>query len=148
MADTTLEERMDRLEARWEIAERLAGYAHGCDKRDAARFMEIWHDDATWSLPDPFGTSRGTEQIRAALGRIWDANAASHHWMTNLVLEFAGRDRARALSDAVCVMIAPDGRHGLVAATYESEFMRRQGSWRIANCDVTVHWNRRWATGG
>jgi ketosteroid isomerase-like protein len=136
-------QRIDRLESRAAIAELFADYAHGCDKRASPdRFMRIWHDDATYLLGEPLGDRHGTEEIRQALADIWQMTAESHHWITNLVIRFADDDTAQADADTICHCKLADGPEVLVSGSYLVDLERRDGEWRMAVCNLDVHWQK------
>jgi ketosteroid isomerase-like protein len=135
--------RIDQLESRAAIAELFADYAHGCDKRESPdRFLAIWHDDATYLLPEPLGPRKGIDEIRQALSDIWDTTDESHHWITNLVVRFAGADTAQADADTICHCKLADGPEVLVSGSYVVDLERREGVWKMAVCDLTVHWQK------
>lgn len=135
-----LEARIDQLESRDAIANLQYDYAHGCDNRDADRFMAIWHDDATYDLHNDFGSNTGHAEIRGVLGKIWDAYTESHHWMTNIVTKFQDADHATTEADCICIVRGPDGFE-IISATYLNLNERRDGVWRIARCDLSVQWS-------
>jgi ketosteroid isomerase-like protein len=136
-------ERIDRLESRAAIAELFADYAHGCDKRESTdRFLAIWHDDASYLLGDPLGDRKGIDEIREALSDIWAMTDESHHWITNLVVRFAGADTAQADADTICHCKLANGPEVLVSGSYLVELERRDGTWKMAVCDLDVHWQK------
>jgi gamma-hexachlorocyclohexane dehydrochlorinase len=136
-------QRIDRLESRAAIAELFADYAHGCDKRESTdRFMAIWHDDATYLLGEPMGDRQGIDEIRQALADIWEATDESHHWITNLVVRFSDDDTAQADADTICHCKLADGPEVLVSGSYVVDLERRGGVWKMAVCDLTVHWQK------
>src|SRR5689334_8682075 len=140
--ETDLAERVDQLESRAAIAELFADYAHGCDKRHSPdRFLAIWHDHATYAMGE-LGEHHGIEQIRDALANIWSLTDESHHWITNVVVRFAGADSAQGDADTICHCQLADGPEVLVSASYVVDFARRGGAWKIAMCDLTVHWQK------
>jgi gamma-hexachlorocyclohexane dehydrochlorinase len=134
---------IDQLKSRNEIAELFADYAHGCDKRQSPdRFLAIWHDDAKYLLGKPMGDRFGIEEIRQALKDIWEATDESHHWITNVVVRFSGPDTAQGDADTICHCKLADGPEVLVSGSYDVEFERRDGRWKIAVCDLQVHWQK------
>jgi ketosteroid isomerase-like protein len=136
-------ERIDQLESRNAIAELFADYAHGCDKRHSTdRFMAIWHDDATYLLGEPLGNRKGIDEIAQALADIWETTDESHHWITNLVVRFGDANTAQADADTICHCKLADGPEVLVSGSYVVDLERRNGVWKIALCDLTVHWQK------
>ena len=141
--DTSLEQRIDQLESRTAIAELFADYAHGCDKRDSPdRFLSIWHPDARYILGEPLGDRSGIDEIRQVLGDIWKMTDESHHWITNVVVRFTGSDTAQADADTICHCKLANGPDVLVSATYAVDCERRSGGWKMAVCDLKVHWQK------
>jgi gamma-hexachlorocyclohexane dehydrochlorinase len=136
-------ERIDQLESRNAIAELVADYAHGCDKRQSSdRFMAIWHDDAAYLLGEPLGNRKGIDEIAEALADIWEMTDESHHWITNLVVRFGDANAAQADADTICHCKLADGPEVLVSGSYVIDLERRNGVWKIALCDLTVHWQK------
>ena len=133
------EARIDALESRYEIHRLASDYCHGCDKHDIDRFMSVWHDDAAWEIGPPYGDFFGTAEIKHALeDLIWTALPETHHWTTNLVVEFETPDRATGVCDVTCDGVTPEGQLLLIAATYWDTFERRAGAWRIARRKVDL----------
>jgi SnoaL-like domain len=56
--------------------------------------------------------------------------------------EFNDPDHARGESDVVCHCIDNDGVFLLVSASYHDQFERRDGVWKIARRDLTLHHRR------
>lgn len=135
----SLEAKIDTLESRYEIHRLVSDYCHGCDKHDSERFLSIWHDDAAWLIGPPYGDFRGHAEIRHALeDLIWTALPETHHWTTNLVVEFDGPDRAKGVCDVTCDGFSPDRQMILIAATYWDTFERRSGAWKISERKVDL----------
>jgi len=72
---------------------------------------------------------------------LWPAWDESHHLATNNVIHFESADRARAVCDVDCVgRLAGESVCQIVGATYEDQVERRDGTWRIKQRDVTIHY--------
>jgi ketosteroid isomerase-like protein len=143
LTDTSLAEHVDQIESRTAIAELFADYAHGCDKRQSPdRFLGIWHDDAKYMMGEPLGDRQGIDEIRQALRDIWALTDESHHWITNVVVRFTGADSAEADADTICYCKLADGPEVLVSGSYLVECERRDGQWKMAVCDLNVHWQK------
>jgi ketosteroid isomerase-like protein len=143
MTDTaTTESRLARLEARTAIEELVANYCHGADRHDEATFLAIWHDDAVWEFPPPWGAIKGKEEIRGAInGLIWAGLPETHHWTTNLVVTLADDGAsATGISDVYCAATDLDGRSMHIAGTYHDTFERRDGRWGVAHRTVELFW--------
>jgi ketosteroid isomerase-like protein len=139
---TSLEERIDRQESRDTINDLVANYNRGVDSRDADLFMSLWHEDATYDVTGPFDAYAGLEGIRRGAQDIWDALAETHHWTTNVVLEFEDSDHVSGRSDVGCELIDNAGVFVLVAASYRDRFERREGVWKFTQRDVDIHYRR------
>jgi hypothetical protein len=59
-----------------------------------------------------------------------------------VVVRFAGADSAQGDADTICHCKLADGPEVLVSASYVVDFERRGGVWKIAMCDLTVHWKK------
>lgn len=134
--------RIDQLESRQAIVDLASEYCHGFDKRDFDRFLAIWWEDCTWNIGPPFGAFEGHAGIREAVKEVlWPAWDESHHLTTNNIIHFEGPDRARSVCDVDCVgRLAGESVCQIVGATYEDLVERRDGTWRIKQRDVTIHY--------
>jgi uncharacterized protein (TIGR02246 family) len=135
-----LVERLDKLEARAAIGELMADYAHGCDEQDEERFMRIWHEDALYDLGGGFGSATGHEEIRAKLGEIWQLSPETRHWITDITVEPDGADRATGNAHTICYVHNAEDVELFCSAWYDNVYERREGTWRMAECHLTVHW--------
>ena len=60
---------------------------------------------------------------------------------SNLVIEFAGADDATGICDVDCMGLLTDSTEAtFVGATYRDRFQRRDGAWKIAEREVTIHY--------
>jgi len=134
--------RLDEQESRTAIAELVANYCHGFDKRDADRFLGIWWEDCQWNIGPPFGSFSGHSGIREALHNVlWPAWAQSQHVTSNLVISFRDPDHAESLCDVDCMGLLTDSSEAtFVGASYRDRMERRGGQWRIAERDVEIHY--------
>lgn len=133
----------DHLESRLAIADLVANYCHGCDRHDESLFLSIWHDDAVWEFPPPWGAVKGRDEIALFLDTvIWKGLPETHHWTTNLVVtpDPADPDRATGICNVSCAATDMDGRSISIAGTYHDTYERRGGEWRIAVRAVELFW--------
>lgn len=142
MTASTLEQRLDRLESRNAIGELLANYCTGCDEHDEDLFLSIWHEDAEYPLGPVFGTFKGHDGIREAIGIIWDALPVTRHWTTNMTIEFEDDDHARARSDVTFECVDSEGKELFGSATYQDVCERRNGIWKFSRRDVSTHYRK------
>jgi len=134
--------RLDRLESRHDIEALVSNYCHGFDKRDFDRFLSIWSPDCIWKIGPPFGDFSGHAGIHTAIYDVlWPAWAQSQHVTSNLVIEFGGADDAIGICDVDCMgLLAGSTEATFVGATYRDRFQRRDGAWKIAEREVTIHY--------
>lgn len=137
-----LSARIDRLESRHEIEALVSNYCHGFDKRDFGRFLSIWWQDCVWKIGPPFGDFSGHDGIHEAIHQVlWPAWAQSQHVTSNLVIEFSGADDATGMCDVDCMGLLTDSTEAtFVGATYKDRFQRREGSWKILEREVSIHY--------
>jgi uncharacterized protein (TIGR02246 family) len=144
-ADTAaLEElvaRLDELESRNALRDLVSEYCHGFDRRDWDRFLAIWWPDCVWAIGPPFGDFEGHEGVSEAVRDIlWTIWRETHHLTTNLHITFDDPDHARAICNVDCTGATMDDQPQMISGTYEDTFERRDGTWKIARRDVTMHY--------
>jgi ketosteroid isomerase-like protein len=128
----SLEERLDEIESRAVISDLVAGYCEGVDRRDLARFMSLWHDDAEYLIPGGRGDFIGSAEIKRSqevIGAVWKE---TYHWTTNHTVSFESPDRAIGRSDAFAICVKPEGQVCHVGCTYHDVYERRDGAWKLA----------------
>ncbi len=137
-----LAKRLDILESRIAIRDIVSNYCLGFDNHDWARFIGVWHEDAIWEIGPPFGTFTGHTEIQSAVDDIfYPFWRETHHLTTNLVIEFTGDDSATGICNVDCMGAAiEEGVVQMVGATYRDDFERRDGQWKIAKRNVTMHY--------
>jgi uncharacterized protein (TIGR02246 family) len=136
---TTLEQRIQALEDRNAIIELAAKYNRGVDSYDEDLWMSVFHDDADYNIGDTFGDHKGTDEIRAILHTLRGYFKEIHHYATNVVVEIDG-DVARMEVDADVTATDGKGRALMLAASYVDRAERRDGVWRFALRDITLHY--------
>ena len=62
---------------------------------------------------------------------LYHAWRETHHYSSNLKIEFSDVDHTRGSSDVDCMGAAPDDVVQMVGATYTDDFERRNGVWKI-----------------
>jgi hypothetical protein len=137
----SVEERIDQLESREAIKTLMADYAFGCDRHDRDRFMRIWHDDADWYIGGAFGSASGAAEIEKALEGIWEASPETHHWITNITVNFVGENSAEGDAHTICFVKNAEGAELFVSCDYANRYERLSDrGWRMAACNLDVHW--------
>ncbi|MCL2553395.1 MAG: nuclear transport factor 2 family protein [Actinomycetia bacterium] len=130
---TTLEQlaaRLDRVESELALHRLAHEYCAGADHRDRARWDAVWTDDAVWETGGD-QVFRGIDAIREAVGQQWRTFPVMQHATANHIVEIRG-DAATGRSDVVVLVQLPDLRWVVGGGTYEDEYRRRDGRWRIA----------------
>ena len=82
----SLESRVDRIESRTRIAELVAGYCEGVDRKELDKFTSLWHDDADYLIGAGRGDFHGVDEIAgfpAVAAKAW---RETYHWTTNHVI--------------------------------------------------------------
>ena len=124
-----LAERIARIEARDEIRELIARYAHGLDLPDRALFTSVWAEDAVYKVDEPFGETVGVE----AIGAAWDSFQAffpyQYHHSMNLVIDGPHGDTASATSFVLVTGADRAGVAWTASCTYFDDFVRVDGQW-------------------
>jgi hypothetical protein len=129
--DELLQPVVERLAARAAIADALARFARGVDRRDWELARSAFHDDAI----DDHGDHKGP------IGAVIDAIAARHssiessaHFICNCLMEFVDADTAIVETYIMVIQSsgAGDGPLQHTAARYVDRFERRARAWKIA----------------
>ncbi|WP_176593418.1 nuclear transport factor 2 family protein [Sphingobium sp. EM0848] len=86
----SVEERLFRIEARNEISDLVARYAHGADRKNHPAMMQpLFHEEAIWSA-EGFATFHGAPAIAAGLAEIAATQVLwSIHYMIAPYIELA-----------------------------------------------------------
>ena len=140
MASSFFDSFLDELEARTEIADTLLRFIRGIDRQDWALARSTYHDDAV----DEHGFFTGSpDEFLKLVKRMHEHQLHSMHVMSNMLIEFASRDRA--LVETYCLVFqrfgakapgVPEGAAGvrkLATARYLDRFEKRRGEWRVAH---------------
>lgn len=130
----------DELEARLAIEDTLKRFSRAVDRKDWAAARETYHDGAI----DEHGFFNGPAgELIAIVDRMHTHQDHSMHFLSNILIEFAARDRAfvetyvlvfqrfTAAADGVKPGTAGTRRFG--TARYLDRFEKRGGEWRVAH---------------
>ena len=131
---------IDELQARIEIADTIKRFIRGIDRKDWALARSTYHDDAI----DNHGFFHGpVDEFLAVVARRHEDQDHSMHFMSNVLIEFAARDRA--LVETCCLVfqrfgpgwaqVSPGsfGARNVATARYIDRFEFRCGEWRVAH---------------
>jgi 3-phenylpropionate/cinnamic acid dioxygenase small subunit len=114
-------------EDRLAITDVINLHGHLTDRGDFDGLTALFTDDVSYDVSAVGGgVMVGLVEARKAALALGDANPLAHH-VTNVVVEEAGADTARALSKYLGVR--SDGSVG--SGTYEDELRRTADGWRI-----------------
>lgn len=132
---TTIEElaaRLDRLESESALRRLAHDYCVGADHHDRERWESVWTPDAVWEAgAGPEHVFTGIEAIRAAVEQQWRTFPIMQHATANHTVEIDG-DSATGRSDLVLMVQLPDRTWIVGGGTYEDDYRRESGVWRIA----------------
>lgn len=134
-------ERIDRLESRLQLADLIAEYSQTFDRGDLEGFVQVWWSDCTWAIGPHRGTFHGHDGIREAAEEVlWSVWATTHHSTSNHQVTFASPDAAQGRCDLNFTGTTVDGDAMILAATYDDEYERREGAWKLRRRNVSVHY--------
>lgn len=130
---------IDELIAIEEIKQLKAAYFRAVDLKRPDEWEKVWTEDATFETP--IGVRRGREEIVSRSPLMMDRDSVSVHHGHTPEIEILSPDRARgtwAMSDYV-EFPNRDGRHVRFwgYGHYHEEYVKRDGSWRIARSQLT-----------
>ena len=128
MDEAAVEQRLRRVEDRFELAELVARYGQLLDDRDLEGVAQLYAADATFdSLSGPV---TGREAVVGYYADRLGAGGVTYHYPHSQVLSFTGDDDATGVVHAHAEM-AIDGKAFVVALRYLDEYRRDGGSWRF-----------------
>jgi hypothetical protein len=131
-----LRRKVQHLEDRAAIVERIATHARGCDRHDVDLLTSTYHDDGV----DEHGTTVNPGPDYAGWANaVHAASSQTHlHHITTHTCEIDG-DQAHAESYVLVTMLTLDGTTATVmCGRYLDRLERRDGDWRIAVRRATV----------
>ena len=130
--------RVEALESRAAIERLISAYANAFDRIDAALLRDIWHVEATLSLPG-FGSAAGREEILTMAENSWRQMPHMHHWMANPLIEIEG-DSATATVAANCLFHDIEKGPVQVSGLYHDRFECREGKWAFLSRRFELHY--------
>ncbi|MGY1616136.1 nuclear transport factor 2 family protein [Geodermatophilus sp. SYSU D00691] len=129
--------RLDRLESLAALTRLAHDYCQAFDERLLDRFLELWHDDATWEML-PGTVLEGHEGIRSATEGAWASLPATRHLTSNHVVDLDG-DSATGSAQVVAFVQSPDGAWAEMVFTYTDTYERRAGRWAFTRRGAAPH---------
>lgn len=121
--------RVARIEARDEIRELIARYAHGLDLPDRDIFMGVWAEDAVYKVDEPFGETVGIEAIGAAWDSFHIFFPYQYHHTMNVVIDGPHGGKASATSFVLVTGADREGTAWVASCTYFDDFEHIGGKW-------------------
>jgi ketosteroid isomerase-like protein len=125
-----LRRRVDRLEARAEIAELVTSYAVACDEHDMPRLMSLFTADASFGSPSGVMVADSPKQIEDMFIKLFKVRGAGYHWTHDHVVKFDAADSNAATGLVLShAETTPQRRMSLAAMRYDDEYRRVGGKW-------------------
>lgn len=123
------------------IYEVLARYCRGADRCDEALIRSVYHEDSYDN--HGYWQGSGSEFASFVTNRLTEANLATTHSITNVLIEVEG-DTAWSESQVVATLIrrATPTRADTMGARYLDRLSRRNGEWKIEERTVVLDWNK------
>lgn len=132
MADTTLEERVRRIEDTTAIKDLAVLYGFVMDERDVAGIRRLFADDATLRSADGVFAASGIEEIVKTYEGRFAALGPTNHVSHGHVVRFDDADPDRATGVlASHAEVVRDGTTMLVGLRYKDTYRRTPAGWRF-----------------
>ncbi|MFS0738783.1 nuclear transport factor 2 family protein [Sphingomonas sp. 1P06PA] len=129
----SLELRIDRLEARAEIAELCSAYGIACDEHDYDRLESLFTEDVVIQSRDRLMDASGREAVMAMFGRMLAIRGPAYHWTHDRFVRFDDADADIASGLVLAhAETSPDGVASIAAIRYADRYRREAGCWKFA----------------
>jgi SnoaL-like domain len=128
---TSVEERLQRIEDRQELADLAVRYFNACDERDFDTIAEAFATDAE------MGEGYGRDQIVELIREDRSLMGTTIHSPDSMLFTFADADHASGVIGSHCEL-ARDGRTLYGAMRYIDTYVRERGTWRIQTREVKM----------
>ncbi len=124
-----LEQRIRRLEDRWELSDLVHEYGVAVDGRDLHALEQQFARDAALAHPD--GVERGRDAVMAYYRRRLVQYTTTYHYAHTQAVEFGpGDDEAHGVVTAHAEL-SIEGDAVWIALRYNDEYVREDGRWRF-----------------
>jgi len=130
MAALTLEERVERIEAKSEIADLVTRYGMAVDDRDIEAVAELFTVDGSFGHQDDPGVA-GRDAIKRYYRDRLDGLVYSYHFTHNHLIDYDGGDEATGVVSSHAEM-GHDGDLKIAAMRYHDTYRRVDGRWCFA----------------
>lgn len=130
---TSLERRIDRLEARAEIAELCSAYGIACDEHDYDRLESLFTADVRIQSRDGLMDGQGRDAVMAMFGRMLAIRGPAYHWTHDRFVQFDDSDPDVATGLVLAhAETSPNGVASVAAIRYADRYRREEGRWKFA----------------
>lgn len=129
----SLEQRIDRLEARAEIGELCSAYGIACDEHDYDRLESLFTADVRIQSRDGLMDATGRDVVMAMFGRMFAIRGPAFHWTHDRFVTF--NDTAPGTATGLVLAHAetsPDGIASIAAIRYKDRYRYEDGRWKFA----------------
>lgn len=134
----TIEELIDKQQ----IYEVLSTYCRGVDRCDAALVRSVYHEDSYddhgyWKGP-------GREFGDFVVNRLWKANSATTHSITNILIDLDGKI-ARSEAQIMATLVRRNTSPVLadvMGARYVDRLSKRNDVWKLDERTVVLDWHK------
>jgi uncharacterized protein (TIGR02246 family) len=132
--ETTLEQRIDRLESTEEIRNLVARYCYAMDNRDIPATLDLFTDDVVIRSNDGKMDSRGRDNVMAMYQARWVVLGPSFHWTHDVLVELDGDDPDSATGLISChAEMTRNGTAQVTGIRYDDKYRREDdGRWRFS----------------
>lgn len=142
-AGMDLADRVQDLEDRVAITERLYQYGYRLDDRDWAGWAALFAEDAVGHF-EGWGTARGRDEIEAFGRDVVGANFEYSAHVTHQPVITVDGDHASATRYLDVYYVLTDGTAAWRQGRYEDEFIRQNGEWRFSSVTNSFRLRREW----
>ncbi len=120
-----------RIADRLRIEETLVSYCLYLDRMDLASLAGLFTGDCVVDYgDDPRLQSTSPDCLAKSLERMWRWTRTSHH-LSNILVDFVGRDTAHCTSYVHAWHERADGTSATILGQYHDTVIRRADRWRI-----------------
>lgn len=133
----SLEERLERLEAKVAIEELRSNYCYHVDEANGTAFASLFTEDGVLDF-ESAGTFTGRAELREFVDEVVpETYSFIVHMLHNPIVEVdGGSATGRWYFEAPCTA---DGEDMWIQGRYDDEYERHKGEWRFST--VTVRFN-------